>query len=64
MEGLKSPTQDEINRTSEYPLLLGLEKCDKDLFDLLLIVNSGDFQRLPDYLKSHQDLISQHRLGS
>ena len=57
MEGLQSPTQDETNRTSEYPLLQGLEKCEKDLFDLLLIVNSGDFQRLPDFLNNHQDLL-------
>ena len=62
--GLQSPTQDETNRTSEYPLLQGLEKCEKDLFDLLLIVNSGDFQRLPDFLNNHQDLLLQHRCYS
>ena len=62
VEGLQSPTQDETNRTSEYPLLQGLEKCEKDLFDLLLIVNSGDFQRLPDFLNNHQDLLLQHQL--
>lgn len=62
VEELQSTIHDETGRVNEYPLLQGLEKCDKELFDLLCIVNSGDLQRLPGFLTSHQSLLSQHQL--
>lgn len=53
--------RDEAARAQEPSILEGLKTCSPDLSTLLSIVNSGDLSRLPDFLKSHQELLKEHR---
>ena len=53
--------RDEAARAQEPSSLEWLKTCSPDLSTLLSIVNSGDLSRLPDFLKSHQELLKEHR---
>ena len=59
MEELQNPMRDEAARAQEPSILEGLKTCSPST--LLSIVNSGDLSRLPDFLKSHQELLKEHR---
>ena len=61
MEERQNPLRDEAARAQEPSILEGLKTCSPDLSTLLSIVNSGDLSRLPDFLKSHQELLKEHR---
>ena len=61
MEELQTAIHDETIRAQEQALLAGLKECEKDLFDLLVIVNAGDLVTLPAFLTAHKDLLASHR---
>lgn len=60
MEELQTTLRDEAMHAQEQTLLAGLKECEKDLFDLLVIVNTGDLQTLPAFLASHKELLASH----
>ena len=61
MEELQTTIHDEATRAQEQSLLAGLKECEKDLFDLLAIVNAGDLVTLPAFLAAHKELLTSHR---